>query len=205
MSLFHPDVNHLVQFSFVDRKAPVVYQIDEITAKATKDYLNDFEEKTWPFYWFQTVHGVDVAVNQDGIELVHVFFEIDETDLDHRNSEDDFDVAIHFKGLPAIPYECDVASPTELTRFLLALSKRSGEDGPFASFLDSNGHLVLFDARKILYVEATSEVVQKGWTEVLAEDLQKAQTDAETGQPDQKLPRKKRASRTRRTKMPEKS
>jgi hypothetical protein len=49
MSQFHPDVKHLVQYSFVDRDDYVVYQIDELTAQAMKVYLNEFAGKTWPF------------------------------------------------------------------------------------------------------------------------------------------------------------
>ena len=193
MSNLSSDVKHLVQFSFVDRDHSIVYPIDEGTAKVMKDYLNEVEGKSWPFHWFQTIHGLDVAVSQDGIEVVNLLYEIGERNHKKRDPDNDFDLVIHFKGRRTLPQECDVAYPKELTRLFLALNKGYDENGPFLSFVDQDDEPVILDARKILYVEAPSEVVEKGWKEVIREDLEEDQTAQRTGQRDRLLPRGKKA------------
>jgi hypothetical protein len=199
MSNVSPAVNHLVQFSFVDRDQSIVYQIDEDTAQAMKDYLNEFEKKSWPFHWFQTVHGLDIAVSQDGIEMVNLLYELGEGNFKEWDTDNDFDLVIHFRGRGTVPQECDVADPKELTRLFLALNKGYDEDGPFLSFVDQDDQPVLLDARKILYIEAPAEVIEEGWKEVIREDLEGVQTALRTDQPDLVPPRGKKTTRPSRT------
>jgi hypothetical protein len=89
---------------------------------------------------------------------------------------------IHFKGRRTVPWECEVAVPKELTRLFLALSKGYHEDGPFLSFTDEDDEPVLPDARKILHLEATSEIMEEGWKEVIRENLEEDQTAKRTCQ-----------------------
>jgi hypothetical protein len=187
-----PDVKHLVEFTFVDRDQLVVYQIDEGVAVTMQDYLKEVEDKTWPFHWFSTMQGLDVAVSQDYIEMVRLPCEIGERPHRGRDTGNAFDVVIHFKNRGTQPYKCNVAYPKELTRLLLNLQRGYDENGPFLSFTDHNDELVILDARRLLYVEARTKIIELGWKDVIAEDLAEDQTAKRTGELDRVMSRWKK-------------
>jgi hypothetical protein len=104
--------------------------------------------------------GREVAVRIRSIELINFLWEPGPAAGAFESAESG-DMVIHFENRKE-PYRCSPARPDEAYLLFCSLEDGCFEDDPFLSFTDSDEELVAFDARKVVYIEAPSRLIDAG-------------------------------------------
>jgi hypothetical protein len=146
----------------------VGYILDEKEFERVKQILLEID-RSFPFCWFTTRNGRDVIISVESIEYVHFLFEtgIPSKDNDSKkknNYEEDYceeenEILIQFKS-KSEPNKFSTAYPIEISEIFHSLDLNP--DNPLFYFTDDDGETVVFDSRKILYIEAPSLIIEEG-------------------------------------------
>ncbi|HOV88025.1 MAG TPA: hypothetical protein PLM79_16840 [Syntrophobacteraceae bacterium] len=160
-----PLYRYFVKFHFEGREEPVIYEVGKAT---TEQISNNLEGTPELFCWFPTVRGREVAVNLRAIDLVHFLWEPvagTSTKEEGESIEDDLDIVIYFRNRKE-PFISGAAYPVEVSFIFDSLQLGGFHEDPFLWFSDEDDELVVIDARKLLCIEAPSEMIREGQEEM---------------------------------------
>lgn len=140
------------------------------------------------FCSFETLNGLSVAFNLQCIELVNFLWQIGNSAKDvEGEQEEGYDILIRFKSRKE-PYICDTYDAKGVYNLLFRLETGFFEDEYFESFIDADDEEVVIDMRKVLYIEASSELVMEG-SEMTKEELGITENTEEKSMKPRKAPK----------------
>jgi len=160
-----PLYQYFLKFYFEGREEPAIYEVDKAT---TEQVMNNLEGNRELFCWFHTVKGQNVAINIGAIDLVHFLWEPGagaSREEGVEGNENDFEIMIYFRNRKE-PFTCGAAYPIEVSWIFDSLQLGGYKEDPFLWFADEDDEVVVIDSRKLLCIEAPSELIREGQEEM---------------------------------------
>jgi hypothetical protein len=164
--------NFFLNFHFEGLDDYLTYRVNKKTYDRVRRNLNEADND---FCWLSTLEGREVAISLNHIEFVHFLWEPKEGRIimeDENSSEKKYAIYIHFQSKKT-PFICGSDEAEEVYDLFHNLEMGIFPDEPWLSFEDEDGEEIVFDARKILYVEAPSDLVNEGM-KILEDEMKEA-------------------------------
>jgi hypothetical protein len=157
-------MRYFIKIWFESIEEPIIFPVSEENAERFRiNYQGDREG----FFVCSTESGIHIAVNLKYIHMAHLLWEAgayyEEVDSGH---DDNDSVTLHFPNRHPVSFS--VGEPVELADALFVLE--NGFVDEVLSFTDIDGEVLMFDPIKLLFLEASSSVVQEGEEEIAEDD-----------------------------------
>lgn len=136
----------------------LIYEVEEKEYDRIRKNLDGSDEL---FCCFETLNSVHVAISLQSIELVNFLWDPAELRALDGGQDKGYNILIRYK-TRCEPYCCYTDDPEGVADLFFHLDAGFTKFEPFESFWDEDNEEVVIDARKVLYIEASSELVNEG-------------------------------------------